>query len=57
MSGGPSLIACLTNTVYRGLSLKEVHNYTVQLLIAIRYMHHSGWVHTDLKPDNVLTDW
>lgn len=58
MSGGPTLLACLTATGYRGLSsLEAVHNYTVQLLIAIQYMHHSGWVHTDLKPDNILTDW
>lgn len=57
VTGGPNLVACLTETVYRGLSLDLVHNYTVQLLIAIRYVHQSGWVHADLKPDNVLTAW
>ena len=36
------------------LGWKDAHQLTRQLLITIEYLHHSDWVHRDIKPDNIV---
>ena len=38
----------------RGLSEKQARLYTRQLVSALRFVHQNGWVHRDVKLDNVI---
>jgi len=38
----------------RGLTLSAVHGYACQLFIALRLIKKCGYVHADIKPDNLL---
>ncbi len=40
----------------RGLSLPDTVGVFVQVSRALSYMHQMGFVHTDIKPENILVD-
>jgi len=39
-----------------GLSAEHVLAYCLQLLAALDHLHDSGWLHCDVKPDNVMVE-
>lgn len=38
------------------LNEDEIRFYAAEIFTAINEMHRSGWIHRDLKPDNILID-
>ena len=40
----------------RGLSLEAVRSFGQQLFVALKLVHQVGYVHADLKPDNIVVD-
>lgn len=38
------------------LNVEEIRFYGAEIIMAINALHTQGWVHRDLKPDNVLLD-
>lgn len=51
---GPSLYDFLRTNWYKPFHPSTVQSFCEQLLVAVRYVHSLGLVHTDLKPENVL---
>lgn len=47
-------VALKKYTKDKGMSLKAVRAYCRQLLIAIQHIHRCEYLHTDIKPDNIL---
>ena len=41
---------------FRALSLRRVLKYARQLASVLEYLHHSGIIHRDVKPANLLID-
>ena len=42
---------------YPGLfSLQRICKFAVQILSCIEVLHNKGYIHRDLKPDNILVD-
>ena len=39
---------------FKGLSLKHVQLYGYQILKALAFIHDMGYVHADMKPDNII---
>ena len=37
-----------------GLSLDGVCSYGRQLFVALNHLHKSGYIHADIKPDNIM---
>jgi len=40
----------------RVMSMLQVARYTEQIIRALEFLHAEGWVHSDLKVDNVMVD-
>ena len=51
---GPSLYDFLRSNRYKPFHPKTVQSFCEQTLVAVRYLHTLGLVHTDLKPENIL---
>ncbi|CAK1551442.1 unnamed protein product [Leptosia nina] len=41
---------------HRGLNVKPLTSYSVQLLMALRLLRKVGCIHADIKPDNILVN-
>ncbi|XP_047514309.1 serine/threonine-protein kinase PRP4 homolog [Pieris napi] len=39
-----------------GLNIKALNSYSVQLLLALRLLKKVGYIHADIKPDNILVN-
>ncbi len=55
VDGWRCLVYGLAGGVWRGGGLAEVARAARQLLHALALLHSLGIVHTDIKPDNLLT--
>ena len=51
---GGSLMRKITNSVSMNEALSA--RFLEQILMAIAYMNHKGYMHCDLKPDNILLE-
>ena len=51
---GRSLLEVLEMNDYRGLSLRSVRLIAKQLLEALSFVHEQGYMHSDVKPENIL---
>ena len=49
-----TLLKILEDNAKKGLSLTLIRFITQQILSAIDFIHNNGFVHTDLKPENLL---
>lgn len=38
------------------LKEEEIRFYAAEIFVAVHEMHKAGWIHRDLKPDNILLD-
>jgi len=52
---GANLYECLRRRAFRPFSLRTLRNYAFQILEAVEYTHAMNLIHTDLKPENVLS--
>ncbi|XP_038211224.1 serine/threonine-protein kinase PRP4 homolog [Zerene cesonia] len=41
---------------HHGLNIKALTSYTIQLLLALRLLKKIGYVHADIKPDNIIVN-
>ncbi|KAL3500083.1 hypothetical protein ACH5RR_039176 [Cinchona calisaya] len=48
-----TLANCIYNSKH-GLRVHQVRQYTTSLLSGLSYIHSKGFVHCDIKPDNIL---
>jgi len=39
------------------LTIDDVHNIYRQLIRGYKLIHASGYIHSDIKPENILIDW
>ena len=44
----------LTQAIEKGMDLNRALDVTSQVAMALHFLHHKGFVHRDVKPDNVL---
>ena len=51
---GGSLVSRIRNFGGVGLPENEVRSYTRDIVRGLCYIHHRGYVHCDIKPDNIL---
>lgn len=51
---GRSLYALLERNNFRGYKLREIKDFSKQLLESLAFLHCNGLTHTDLKPENIL---
>ncbi|KAF2220302.1 kinase-like domain-containing protein [Elsinoe ampelina] len=52
-----NLLTLVTRSVQPELDFHSRRKILREVGEAIRELHHSGWVHNDLKPDNILVNW
>ncbi|KAJ7974430.1 Mitogen-activated protein kinase kinase [Quillaja saponaria] len=53
-ASGGSLSDLIKKSVNRGLPESDVKRYTRSILRGLAHIHECGYVHCDLKPDNIL---
>ena len=53
---GPTLLTLIKQTDYKGLCVNEVKQIVRGVCKGLFHMHKNGVIHTDLKPENVLTN-
>ncbi|KAF5738964.1 hypothetical protein HS088_TW12G00160 [Tripterygium wilfordii] len=53
-ASGGSLAHVIKKLLWRWMPVEQVKRYTRQLLLGLSHIHDSGYVHCDIKPDNVL---
>jgi serine/threonine protein kinase len=53
-ASGGSLFDLIVKSGCGGLSESEVRKHTKSMLVGLKHIHDRGFVHCDLKPDNVL---
>ncbi|GMG02815.1 protein kinase activity protein [[Candida] boidinii] len=49
-----NLYQVIEATDFNGLSLRLVQNFSQQILKGLNFIHHSGIIHCDLKPENIM---
>lgn len=49
-----NLYQVIEATDFNGLSLPLVQNFSKQILKGLNFIHHSGIIHCDLKPENIM---
>jgi serine/threonine protein kinase len=54
--GGGELFSRIQERKRGGMSLDTAKFYAVEVLCALEYVHHMGYLFRDLKPENVLVD-
>lgn len=57
---GPSIKQMIRRSVYKRFSVKTAIQIGLQLLDRLESLHKLGYLHCDLKPDNILLrsdDW